>query len=357
MSHESMLQPYQPYDKSDVIEDRLTNQERTMSVLLEQALRIKEEVVASLHFTQGSVQSETSSRRLLESHIHTITHIVKQLSTDIQVLKSQIAQRDSVTSGTSFAMQSLDHKNLAGFGDLRGRVARCDASIAKLSGDVSDRAQEIARLKQEVSEVKSGLGERLREMDIKLSQAVSRLEVLLVEQTHGQRNRWTDLHSHIKLLEAKSSGGVREAREDTDRLRLWTEQQLSSSAQTHRHGSEVLRSLLQDKMVEADGRLSEQFRLLSVRVERAEIQLEQERQADRVKHSKSKLHSRISTVETSLREELQLIKQDYQSGFQSIHDAIDSLRQIGDTKARLDKEKLQKDIKQICRKMVELRDV
>lgn len=42
---------------------------------------------------------------------------------------------------------------------------------------------------------------------------------------------------------------VREAREDTDRLRMWTEQQLSSSAQTHRHGSEVLRSLLQDKMV------------------------------------------------------------------------------------------------------------
>ncbi|XP_041760047.1 protein FAM81B [Coregonus clupeaformis] len=371
MSHESMLQPYQPYDKSDVIEGRLTNQESMMSVLLEQALRIKEEVVASLHFTEGTVQSETSSRRLLESHIHTITHIVKQLSTDIQSLKSQIAQRDSVTSGTSFAMQSLDHKNLAGIGDLRGRVARCDASIAKLSGDVSDRAQKIVRLQQEVSEVKSGLGERLREMDIKvrgseqldclyqgqLSQAVSRLEVLLVEQTHGQRNSWTDLHSHIKLLEAKSSGGVREAREDTNRLRMWTEQQLRSSAQAHRHGSEVLRSLLQDKMVEADGRLSEQFRLLSVRVERAEIQLEQERQADRVKHSKSKLHNRISTVETSLREELQLIKQDYQSGFQSIHDAIDSLRQIGDTKARLDKEKLQKDIKQIRRKMVELRDV
>uniref|UniRef100_A0A673W7E2 Family with sequence similarity 81 member B n=1 Tax=Salmo trutta TaxID=8032 RepID=A0A673W7E2_SALTR len=314
MSHESMLQPYQPYDKSDVIEGRLTNQERTMSVLLEQALRIKEEVVASLHFTQGSVQSETSSRRLLESHIHTITHIVKQLSTDIQVLKSQIAQRDSITSGTSFAMQSLDHKNLAGFGDLRGRVARCDASIAKLSGDVSDRAHEIARLQQELSEVKSGLGERLREIDIKLSQAVSRLEVLLVEQTHGQRNSWTDLHSQIKLLEAKSSGVVREAREDTDRLRMWTEQQLSSSAQTHRHGSEVLRSLLQDKMVEADGRLSEQIRLLSVRVERAEIQLEQEHQENRVKHSKSKLHSRINTLETSLREELQLIKQDYQSG-------------------------------------------
>ena len=43
-----------------------------MSVLLEQALRIKEEVAASLHSTQGCVQSEASSRRLLESHIHVI---------------------------------------------------------------------------------------------------------------------------------------------------------------------------------------------------------------------------------------------------------------------------------------------
>lgn len=71
--------------RSDVVEGRLTNQERAMSELLEQALRIKEEVATSLHSTQGCVQSEASSRRLLESHIHVITHIVKQLSTDIQV--------------------------------------------------------------------------------------------------------------------------------------------------------------------------------------------------------------------------------------------------------------------------------
>nr|XP_023834130.1 protein FAM81B [Salvelinus alpinus] len=234
MSHESMLQPHQPYDKSDVIEGRLTNQERTMSVLLEQALRIKEEVVASLHFTQGSVQSETSSRRLLESHILTITHIVKQLSTDIQVLKSQIAQRDSVTSGTSFAMQSLDHKNLAGFGDLRGRVARCDASIAKLSGDVSDRAHEIARLQQELSEVKSGLGERLREMDTKLSQAVSRLECCwwstpTTRETAGLTCTAKSSPGGQKLWGGKGDEGGHRQTQDVDRA---TAKQLSTDTQT-----------------------------------------------------------------------------------------------------------------------------
>lgn len=69
----------------DVSEGELSSQERTLAVLLEQALRIREEVAAGLQSTRGSVQVEALSRRLLESHILTVTHIVKQLSMDIKV--------------------------------------------------------------------------------------------------------------------------------------------------------------------------------------------------------------------------------------------------------------------------------
>lgn len=44
-------------------------------------------------------------------------------------------------------------------------------------------------------------------------------------------------------------------------------------------------------------------------------------------------------------------------GFQAVHDAIASLRNIGDTKAKLDKEELQRNIKQIQRNMVELKEL
>lgn len=69
------------------MEGRLSSQERTLAVLLEQAFRIKEEVAAGLQSTQGSVQAQALSRKLLENHIQTITHIVKQLSMDIKVYK------------------------------------------------------------------------------------------------------------------------------------------------------------------------------------------------------------------------------------------------------------------------------
>ncbi|KAJ8380558.1 hypothetical protein SKAU_G00013360 [Synaphobranchus kaupii] len=357
MSQEATMQLSKPHsDKSDFLEGRLTNQERTMGTLLEQAFRIKEEVIASLHATQGSVQTEALSHRLLENHIQTITQIVKQLSKDIEVLEGQIIQRDSVTSGTSFAVQSLDHKNLAGIGDLRGRVARCDASIAKLSGDVSAGGTEIRKLHQEVLEFRSGVEIQLKETELQLSKAERRLEALLLEHSGRMKKAQGDLQKETQLLSVKTSGGLKELSDGMDRLKEWTEQQLRSSAQTQTQGGEQLRSQLQNRMEEMERRWQEQADQLAVRVERAEGRLEKDRKANRVKRSEDKMAARFGALESSLWAELELIRNEYRSGFQSIHDAVDSLRQIGDTKARIDKEQLQKDLKHIRRKMVALQD-
>nr|XP_020449944.1 protein FAM81B isoform X2 [Monopterus albus] len=167
MSHGSKLEPYYNHSRPDVLEGRMSSQERTLAVLLEQAFRIKEEVAAGLQSTQGSAQVQALSCKLLENHILTITRIVKQLSLDIQALEKQIAQRDSVASETTLAVQQLDQKNMANVGDLRGRVARCDASIAKLSADVSSRERKMIRLQQEVAELRSAVDARLKELEAK----------------------------------------------------------------------------------------------------------------------------------------------------------------------------------------------
>lgn len=63
----------------------ISKPEQTLGILLEKAFRVKEDVINSLHATQGSVLMEASARKLLENHIQIITNIVKQLSKDIQV--------------------------------------------------------------------------------------------------------------------------------------------------------------------------------------------------------------------------------------------------------------------------------
>ncbi|KAI4898332.1 hypothetical protein NFI96_024561, partial [Prochilodus magdalenae] len=253
----------------------MTGQEQSLANLLQQALRIKEDMVSSLRATQGSVLMEASARKLLENHVQTITHIVKQLSKDIQVLEAQIVQRDSVASGTTFAVQRLDHKNLSGFGDLRGRVARCDASIAQLSGDVKARELEIMKLQREVGEMRSGIELRLSDLELK---------------------------------------------EDVE------------------------------------VKLKAQVDLLSAHVEHVEKLLKKEHSADRLKRLESKFSSRIDNLEKSFTDELEQMRREYQSGFQSALDAIASLKHIGDSKAKLDKGELKKDIRQIQRKMAALPD-
>ncbi|XP_044051201.1 protein FAM81B isoform X2 [Siniperca chuatsi] len=351
MSHESKLQPYQNRTRPDVLEGRLSGQERTLAVLLEQAFRIKEEVAAGLQSTQGSVQVEALSRKLLENHILTITRIVKQLSMDIQALERQIAQRDSITSGTTMAVQNLDQKNMAIIGDLRGRVARCDASITQLSADVSSGEQQLISLQKEVAELRSAVDVRLKELEVKLYHDLGRLEASLSEHSQGQRSSMSDLLTQVKLLEARMSGELKEAKEQTDSLRKWTEQQLNSSVQ---HCTQQ-----QDKMLESTSRLADRLRALVARVEQFETQRDQANrsQADQLKRSETKLSKRMTSMESSLHQELQLLKQENHKGFLSVHDAIESLRQIGNIKSRLDKEKLQKDIRHICSKVAELNDL
>ncbi|KAI3372464.1 hypothetical protein L3Q82_022953 [Scortum barcoo] len=345
--------------RPEVFEGRLTDEESTLAVLLEQSFRIKEEVAAGLQSTKGSVQVETLSRKLLENHILTITRIVKQLSRDIQIcflcseqaLERQITKRDCITSGTTAAVQSLDQKNEAVIGDLRGRVARCDASIGKLSAGVSSGERQLIRLQQEVAELRSAVDAGLKELEVKLHHDLVRLEASLSEQSQGQRSSVSDLHTQVQLLEARLSGELKEAKEQTDSLREWTEQQLKSSAQRC--------TQQQDKMLEGTSRLADQLGALEAHVEQSESRRDQaaRAQTDQLKRSEAKLGKRLSSVESSLHQELQLLKQECHKGFLSVHDAIESLRQIGDIKSRLDKEKLQKDIRHICSKVAELSDL
>ncbi|XP_068422652.1 protein FAM81B [Clinocottus analis] len=356
MSHRLKLQPYQNPTKPDqVLEGGLSSQERTLAVLLEQACRIKREVAAGLQSAHGSVQVQALSRKLLENHILIITRIVKQLSVDIQALKRQTAQRDSITSGTTMAVQSLDQKNVAGIGDLRGRVARCDVSIATLSADMSHAERRGIRLQQEVAELKSATDAQLKELHVKLHHDLWRLEASMAEHFQDQKISIADLHTQVKLLETRMSGDLKEAKEQADSLRKRTEQQFNSLAQTHAESSQQHRTQLQDKMLEAESRSAVRLRALEARVEQFEAQQYQidRSRADQLKRSETMLRKRETSVESSLRCELQLLKQEYHKGFLAVHDAIDSLRQIGDIKSRLTKEKLQKDIRDVCSKLVQ----
>ncbi|ELK11513.1 Protein FAM81B [Pteropus alecto] len=265
-----------PNTQRNQLEDRLSSQERTIAFLLEQAFRIKEDISACLQGTHGFRKEESLARRLLENHIQTITSIVKKLSQNIEILEDQIRVRDQAATGTNFAVQELNTKHLHGVGDLRGRVARCDSSIMKLSEDIHFIRHEHQQIEKTIKEL------------------VSALEIV------------------SKNLDMKEKS-------------------------EHK---------MEEKLLQLSSKL-ENF----INTQKQTIEL------SKVKHIENKLSKKMNQLEKQIWDELEKMQNEYQSGFKSIHDSLSSLQQIQKTKMDLEKYKVQKDLKKLQRKIVELQEV
>ncbi|KAM6328896.1 protein FAM81B [Alca torda] len=395
-----------PGDRAHLLEERLSSQERTTALLVHQAFRIKDDIASYLQGSNGYQHGETAARRLLESHIHTITSIVKKLSQDIEVLERQIRTRDGAAVETNFAVRSLDHKYIQGLGDLRGRVARCEASIAKLSGDISIIRREAQKTDKEIYSLRSALKNCVGDFEKKVMQLLGKIETSSSDQSSNLKTVQGDQQHQLQLLDFKLTSILSDFRDQIQTHQKWTEVQLTRSEADqaqHRHqllnsvkerlvrlpstatrgtgvatspdggGSEKHRShhlhpsryqipraetrdLTQNQVAgtwprvvylkeRVEKRVEENLLLLSVKLERTDKLQKCEKQLNQMKSDAKNLHARITRFERQIWKELEEIQNEYRSGFQSIHESLELLKEIQNAKLKLEKKKIQKDMK------------
>ncbi|XP_074851419.1 protein FAM81B isoform X2 [Carettochelys insculpta] len=342
-----------PGNRVNLLENRLSSQERTTAVLLDQAFRIKDDIVSYLQGSKGHQQEEATARQLLENHIQTITSIVKKLSHDIEVLEKQMRTRDNVTTGTTFAVESLDHKYLHGFGDLRGRVARCDASIAKLSGDINIIRHEIQKLQKEIGGLRSTSESYVNNLERKIMRLLDKIETSNSEKNSHLKTVQIEQHRELQLLDFKLTSLLNDLRDQIQDQRKWTETQLRQSEQEQVYHTNQFLNAMKERLEVAEKKMEENMPL-SLKLESS--RKPQQMALTQVKNDESKLHARIARFERQIWTELEAIQNEYRSGFQSIHEALNSLQQIQAAKLKLEKKKFQKDIKKIRCKINELHE-
>ncbi|EHB12796.1 Protein FAM81B [Heterocephalus glaber] len=317
------------------LEDRLNLQECTIAFLLKQAFRIKEDISACLQGAHGFRKEESLARKLLESHIQTITSIVKRLSQNIEILEDQIRVQDQAATGTNFAVQDLNIKHLQGVGDLRGRVARCDSSIVKLSGDIHIIRHEHRQTEKAIQGLISALETVAKNLDIKVTENKQ------------------DFTCYCQKFNSLSSN----LHEEVENNQKWTENQFIKHRQDLlAHINECLK-VLQEKLEKSTDRTEGKMLQLSSKLENFINSQKQEVELNKVKHIENKLSKKMNQMEKQIWNELEKMQNEYQSAFQSIHDSLNSLQQIQKTKMNLEKYKVQKDIKKLQRKIVELQEV
>ncbi|CAI5787262.1 Uncharacterized protein PODLI_1B037560 [Podarcis lilfordi] len=338
------------------LEDRLSNQERTTAVLLDQAFRIKDGLVSYLHGNKGVQQGETAARQLLENHIQTITSIVKKLSHDIEVLERQIKSRDDATSGTNFAMQSLDHKHLQGVGDLRGRVARCDASIAKLSGDINIIRHEISKQEKEIHAIKSTVENYANNLELKVMQLLGKIDTSNSEQNSNLKAIQGNQHHELQLLDLKINGVLNDFKDQIQNQRKWIENELRRSEQEQASLINQCLYSVKERLDTVEKKTDDSYYFLCKRIESTDKTEQFNAELNQVKNDQSKLHARIARFEKLMWHELEEIQSEYRSGFQSIRDSLNALKQIQTAKLKLEEEKFKQDMKKIRRKITEIQE-
>ncbi|XP_053556448.1 protein FAM81B [Bombina bombina] len=346
--------PAIPGARVEVIEDRLLNQEKTTTILLDQAFKIKEDVL--LMRGNRGMQWDVMTQKFLENHMQTITQVVKQLSKDIEALENQILARDNVSTGTSFALQSLDKKHLFGIGDLRGRVARCDASIAKLSGDVSAAKHELQMQGKEIHSLKATMDTNMKEVDARVMQLLAKMESSISEQSYKVQNAQGEQHHERQLLDYKLGELLTDVRDQIQNQRTWTESQLQRTAVEQAKHIDQLLNTVREKMDVTEKRFHDNLHHLTIKVDNTEEIHKLESKLSKLKHTEDKISARMAKFETQIWDEIENMKSEYKAGFQSIQDSLNSLQQIQETKVKLESKKVQRDIKQMRRKIVELKE-
>uniref|UniRef100_G3UPY4 Family with sequence similarity 81 member B n=1 Tax=Meleagris gallopavo TaxID=9103 RepID=G3UPY4_MELGA len=330
-----------PGDKAHLLEGRLSSQERTTAYLLHQAFRIKNDIVSYLQETAGFQHRETAARQLLENHIQAITGIVEKLSQDIQVLERQIRTRDGITVQTNFAIQSLDHKYVQSLGDLRGRVVRCEASIAQLSGDIRAIRNEVQNINKEIYSLRSVLKNHIGSFEKMVMQLLSKIETSNSDQSSNLKTVHGDQHHELQLLDFKLTSILNDFKDQIQNQRKWTEVQLTQSEDRTQYQHQLL-SAMKERLEAAEKKIEEKLLLVSLQLEQSDNPEKYKRQLNQMKSDEKNLHARITKFEREIWKELEEIQNEYRSGFQSIHESLELLKQIQNTKLKLEKKKTEK---------------
>ncbi|XP_078685754.1 protein FAM81A-like [Branchiostoma floridae x Branchiostoma belcheri] len=341
------------FHRLDVLEDRLLHQEKTTQSLVDRAFRIKEDLIESLSFTKGTLQGEQTARQLLEDHIRTITVVVKRLSREIEVLEDQIKAKESEIQGTNITAKNLEFQHVAGVGDLRGRVARCDASIARLAADLRTVSESLQAVHREQANSTAILKNKLDRLEQSTSELNSNLGKTTTEQSSKLKEVEGQNSSQLALLDSKTRGLVEDIRAsiasnhryaEGERERL--EQHLLNRIELSHHTRDV-------RQAQFEKRVEDKIDKLATRLKKLEEEVL--RQAERAKADTfaQTTRTRMERLERLQREEVEKLRAELHHGFKDVHHSMNSMRSVMDGKRELLKEELQKELTQV-RKMVVL---
>ncbi|XP_017683011.1 protein FAM81A isoform X2 [Pipra filicauda] len=331
----------------DQLEDRILSHEKTTAALVEHAFRIKEDIVHTLHRMQNKGGGDRLARQLLEEHIRNITAIVRQLNRDIEMLQEQIRVRDNLSYGTNSTLKSLEMRQLSGLGDLRGRVARCDAGLARLSAEHKITYERLQSLSKDQHTSKLILESKIKEAEIQISHLLSRVEQSIMQQEAKLKVAYKESNQQLQLLDTKLKNAIEELSSQILSARSWLEQEHEKIEKELVQKVEQLSLTFKENTEMSERAFEMKFNQMAEKIEKIEEMQKITMEAHEAKQTEERINIRIGKLQNEINEDIKEMKAEVNAGFAAIYESIGSLRQVLEAKMKLDRDELQKQIHQM----------
>ncbi|XP_070541707.1 protein FAM81A-like [Ptychodera flava] len=348
-----------PSRRLDVIEDRLLHQEKTTQSLLDRAFKIKEDIIDSMNLTHGTWQGEKQARDLLQEHIRTITLVVKRLSREIEILEDRIQASGNVGGNTQSVVKNLELHHVGSVVDLRGRVARCDASIARLSADLRTVYESIAVLNRQLQDNNTIVLNAVRKLDSKMGQLTDRIDRTSVDNTLKIKTVEGESSNAVAKLDSKTKGYMEDLKSTIAATKTHNDTEREKLARQFVHQLEMLQTVRDAKQDQFEDRVMERIRRLEKRMDLMEDLLKKDRESYKKAETElrhyweGKFEARQAYLDNKIHEEMEKMRLENRRGFANVHDSISSTKDILDNKRKLMSEHFTKEIRDI-KKMVVL---
>ncbi|KFV84718.1 Protein FAM81A, partial [Struthio camelus australis] len=331
----------------DQLEDRILSHEKTTAALVEHAFRIKEDIVSTLHRMQNKGGGDRLARQLLEEHIRNITAIVRQLNRDIEMLQEQIRVRDNLSYGTNSTLKSLEMRQLSGLGDLRGRVARCDAGLARLSAEHKITYERLQSLSKDQHTSKLILESKIKEAEIQISHLLSRVEQSIMQQEAKLKIAYKESNQQLHLLDMKLKNAIEELSSQILSARSWLEQEHERIEKDLLQKIDQFSLTVKENTEMSERAIEMKFNQMSEKIDKIEEIQKITMEEHEAKQTEEKINVRIGKLQNEINEDIKEMKAEVNAGFAAIYESIGSLRQVLEAKMKLDKDELQKQIHQV----------
>ncbi|RXM30071.1 Myotubularin-related protein 10 [Acipenser ruthenus] len=264
-----------------------------------------------------------------------------------KVLQEQIHAWDGVSYGTNTALKSLEMQQLCSLGDLRWRIARCDASISRLSAEVKTTQESIQNLAKEQKSSKTDVECKIEHIEIQISRVLGKIEHSVAQQEAKIKANQEDSSHQLHLLEAKLEGVSEDLKGQLVSVQNSLEKEQERAVTEYLTKIEQLSLVIKEQTDKNDKIVEERYGQLSMKLDKIEEVQKMNLGSHRVKHAEEKENDRINKIEKEIWKEIQDMRAETNAGFAAIHESLGSLRHVLEAKMKLEKDQLQKQIHQV----------